>query len=64
LWYFHVYIFYNPNWLISCIFLHFYLSPFLMVVSAGLRILYVFLYSKYLNHIHLLSCGSSGRMPL
>jgi hypothetical protein len=32
-----------------------YLSPFLMVGSPGLRILYSFLYREYIGHIHLLS---------
>jgi hypothetical protein len=32
-----------------------YPSPFLMVVSASLRILYSFLYREYINHIHLLN---------
>jgi hypothetical protein len=46
---------YISNWLISFIFLHFYLGPFLMVVSTGLRILYLFLYREYINNIHLLN---------
>jgi hypothetical protein len=54
LWYFHVYMYYNPNWFISC-FSSFYLGPFLMVVLAGLRFFYSFLYREYINHIHLLS---------
>jgi hypothetical protein len=29
LWYFHVYMHYNPNWFISSIFLHSALVPFL-----------------------------------
>jgi hypothetical protein len=33
----------------------FYLSPFLMVSSIGLKILYLILYRKYITHIHLLS---------
>jgi hypothetical protein len=33
----------------------FYLSPFLMVVSTGLKILYSFLYREYIKHIHLLN---------
>jgi hypothetical protein len=32
----------------------FYLSSLLMVISTGLNILYLFLYRKYINHIHLL----------
>jgi hypothetical protein len=55
LWYFHVYVYYNPNWFISSIFFSFYLSSFLMVVSASLKILYSFLYREYINHIHVLS---------
>jgi hypothetical protein len=35
LWYFHVYMYYNPNWLISTDFLH-----CTLVVSVGLRFLY------------------------
>jgi hypothetical protein len=30
----------------------FYLSPLLMVISAGLRILYSFLHRKYVSHTH------------
>jgi hypothetical protein len=30
----------------------FYLSPFLIVVSTSLKILYSFLYREYFNHIH------------
>jgi hypothetical protein len=33
----------------------FYLSPLLMVISASLKILYLFLYRKYINHIYLLN---------
>jgi hypothetical protein len=29
LWQFHVYMYYNPSWFISCIFLHSTLVPFL-----------------------------------
>jgi hypothetical protein len=36
------------------IFLHFYLSP-ILVISPGLRILYSFLCREYTNHMHLLS---------
>jgi hypothetical protein len=32
-----------------------YLSPLLMVVSTGLKILYLFLYRKYINCIYLLN---------
>jgi hypothetical protein len=32
----------------------FYLSPLLMVSSTGLKILYSFLYRKYITHIHFL----------
>jgi hypothetical protein len=39
----------------SSLFFSFYLNPFLMTVSANLRILYSFLYKEYINHIHLLS---------
>jgi hypothetical protein len=31
----------------------FYCSPFLMVVSTSLEIIYLFLYSEYINYIHL-----------
>jgi hypothetical protein len=48
----NVYMYYNPNWFMSSIFLH---STFLMVVSTSLRILYSFLDRKYINSIHLLS---------
>jgi hypothetical protein len=37
----------------SPLFFSFYLSPFLMVISTGLKILNSFLYRKYINHIHL-----------
>jgi hypothetical protein len=33
----------------------FYLSPILMVISTGSKILYSFLYRKYINHVHLLN---------
>jgi hypothetical protein len=36
LWYFHVYMYYNPNCFISSNFCHSILVPFLMVVSVGL----------------------------
>jgi hypothetical protein len=36
-------------------FLPFYLSRLLMVISTGLKILYSFLYRKYINYIHLLN---------
>jgi hypothetical protein len=54
LWHFHVYMFFTLGWFISSIFSSFYLSPFLMVVSTGLKILYSFLYRVH-NHIHLLN---------
>jgi hypothetical protein len=54
LWHFHVYMYYIQNWFIPSIFFHFYLSPLLMVIWTGLKILYSFLYRKYINHIHLL----------
>jgi hypothetical protein len=41
--------------LIAPLFFSFYLSPILMVVSKGLKILYSFLFRKYINHIHLLN---------
>jgi hypothetical protein len=31
----------------------FYLSPLLMVISTGLKVLYSFSYRKYFNHVHL-----------
>jgi hypothetical protein len=34
----------------------FYFSPYLMVISAGLKILYSFLYRQYINHIYLYLC--------
>jgi hypothetical protein len=34
-------------------FFPFYLSPLFMVISTGLKILYSFLYRKYITHIHL-----------
>jgi hypothetical protein len=34
-------MYYNLNWFISSNFLHFYLSPFLMLVSVSLRFLYL-----------------------
>jgi hypothetical protein len=55
LWHFHVYMYDSQIWFISSIFSFFYLSPFLMVVSMDLKILYSFLYRKYINHIHLLN---------
>jgi hypothetical protein len=39
LWHFHVCMYYNPNGFISS----FCLSPRLMVISTGLKILYSFL---------------------
>jgi hypothetical protein len=42
----------------------FYLSPFLMVVSTSLKILYSFLHRKYINHIHLLLPSPSCMWPL
>jgi hypothetical protein len=51
LWHFHIYMHYNPNWLIFC-FSPFYLS-LLMVISTGLKILYLFLYRNYITHIDL-----------
>jgi hypothetical protein len=36
-------------------FFSFYLSPFMMVVSTSLKILYSFLYRKCINHIHLIN---------
>jgi hypothetical protein len=52
---FHVYLYYNLNQLISSIFLLSNLSPLLMVISTGLKILYSYLYGKYINYIHLLN---------
>jgi hypothetical protein len=46
---------YNPKWFISCNVLHSILVSFLMVVSAGLRFLYSFLYMEYINHIQVFS---------
>jgi hypothetical protein len=37
LWHFHVYMYYNLNWLY---FSSFYLTPLLMVISTSLKILY------------------------
>jgi hypothetical protein len=31
----------------------YYLSPLLTVISTGFKILYSFLYRKYINHVHL-----------
>jgi hypothetical protein len=45
LWHFHVYMYYNSNWFISSI----------SFLSSGLKILYSFLYRKYINHVHLLN---------
>jgi hypothetical protein len=47
LWHFHVHM-HIPHW-IHLYFSSFYLSPFLMVVSTGLEILYCFLYREYTN---------------
>jgi hypothetical protein len=47
LWHFHVYMYYNPNWFISSFFF-FYLCSLLIVISTGLKILYSFLYRKYI----------------
>jgi hypothetical protein len=33
----------------------FYLSPILIVISTDSKILYSFLYRKYINHVHLLN---------
>jgi hypothetical protein len=37
----------------SPLFFSFYLSPFLMVISTGFKILYSLLYRNYINHIYL-----------
>jgi hypothetical protein len=50
LWHFHIYMYY-----IHLYFSSFYLRPFLMLISAMLKILYSFLYKDYINHIHLLN---------
>jgi hypothetical protein len=55
LWHFHMFMYYNPNWFISSFFPPFYHSSLLRVISTGLKILYLFLYRKYINHIHLLN---------
>jgi hypothetical protein len=55
LWHFHVYLYYSPIRFISSLFLFYYHSLFLMVVSASLKILYWFLYRAYISHIHLLN---------
>jgi hypothetical protein len=55
LWHFHVYMYYNPNWFISPIFLLSTSDPLLMVISTDLKILYLFLYREYINHVHLLN---------
>jgi hypothetical protein len=39
----------------SPIFFPFYFSPLLMLISICLKILYSFLYKKYINHIHFLN---------
>jgi hypothetical protein len=54
-WYFHVYMCYKTSSFISSIFSSFYHWLILMVVSAGLTILYSFLYRRYVNHFHRLS---------
>jgi hypothetical protein len=53
LWCFHVYIYIITPLAQLFYFSSFYLSPFLMVVSTGLKILCSFLYRKYVNHVHL-----------
>jgi hypothetical protein len=53
LWRFHVSMYYSLIWFSSSFFF-FYLSHFRMVVSTSLKILYSFLYRKYITHIHLL----------
>jgi hypothetical protein len=53
LWYFHVYIFWNPNLFIPFIFLLSTLVPFLWWLQQIKKVLYSFLYRKYINHIHL-----------
>jgi hypothetical protein len=54
MWFFHVFMYHNRIDSSSLPF--FFLPiPLLMVVSTGLKIWYSFLYSKYINHIHLLS---------
>jgi hypothetical protein len=52
LWHFHVL---QPELVHLLYFFSFYLSPLLMVVSIGLKILYSFLCREYLNHVHLLN---------
>jgi hypothetical protein len=55
LWNVHFYMCYRLIWFISSIFPSFYLSPFLMVVSTTVKILYSFLYREYKNHSYLLN---------
>jgi hypothetical protein len=50
----NIYILY-PDFVHLLYFYSFYLSPFLMVVSTGLKILYLFLCREYINHIHFLT---------
>jgi hypothetical protein len=67
LWHFHVYTYYHLNCFIIC-FSPFYFSPLFMVISTGLKILYSFLYRKYINLIHLLNflllCSFTSLWPL
>jgi hypothetical protein len=46
-------VYYTLIWFISSIFFSLYLSPFLMVISTDLKILYLFLYREFINYIHL-----------
>jgi hypothetical protein len=46
LWHFHVYMCHNLNWFILSIFP---LSTLLLVILAGLKILYLFSYRKYIT---------------
>jgi hypothetical protein len=52
LWDFYVYTHYSPIWFISSIFLLYTLVPSLWCLNQW-KILYSFLYRKYINHSHL-----------
>jgi hypothetical protein len=54
LWHFHVFMYYNPNWLISCIFLLSVLLP-LLCWFQYVKILYSFLYREYMTYTHFLN---------
>jgi hypothetical protein len=72
LWYFHVNVYYNPNWFISSIFLHSTLVPFFFFFSTGVWTQCLRLAKQAFHHLsHSTSCitqslsyGSSSQVFL